>query len=129
MTSRPPHVPPNERAQSVGATGGLPGANADPRTAELAPEEIESTVAAGDMPGDAAPDPADEFGGAAAPDEHDHGLHTGDPGPDDESADGSARVAGRAASAEDEDLRRREGDLDADGGEADAEAATQAGLS
>ena len=94
MTSRTPFVPPNERASSVGATGGLPGANADPRTAELAPEEIESTVAAGDMPGDAAPDPADELGGA-----------------------------------EGEDLRRREGDLDADGGEADAEAATQAGLS
>jgi hypothetical protein len=94
MTSRPPYVPPNERAQSVGATGGLPGANADPRTAELAPEEIESTVAAGDMPGDAAPDPADELGGA-----------------------------------EGEQLGRREGDLDADGGEADAEAATQAGLS
>ena len=98
MTSRPGFVPPNERAQSVGATGGLPGANADPRTAELAPSEIESTVAAGDMPGDAAPDPADELGGAGA-------------------------------SGEGDDLRRREGDLDADGGEADAEAATQAGLS
>ena len=94
MTSRPPYVPPNERASSVGATGGLPGANADPRASELAPIEIESTVAAGDMPGDAAPDPADELGGA-----------------------------------EGEDLRRREGDLDADGGEADAEGATQAGLS
>ena len=91
MTSRNPFVPPDERAQSVGATGGLPGANADPRTAELAPNEIESTVAAGDMPGDAAPDPADELGGATT-DEHDHGLHTGDPGPDDESADGSARI-------------------------------------
>jgi hypothetical protein len=79
MSSRTPFVPPDERASGVGATGGLPGANADPRTAELAPEEIESTVAAGDMPGDAAPDPA--------------------------------------------------GDLDADGGEADAEGATQAGLS
>ena len=99
MTSRTPFVPPNERASSVGATGGLPGANADPRTAELAPEELESTVAAGDMPGDAAPDPADQLGGAA---------------------DGAE---------EGENLRRREGDLDADGGEADAEAATQAGLS
>jgi hypothetical protein len=93
MTSRPPYVPPNERAQTVGATGGLPGANADPRTAELAPDEIESTVAAGDMPGDAAPDPADEFGGA------------GDSVPDVDD------------------------DLDAGGGEADAEAPTQAGLS
>ena len=65
MTSRTPFVPPDERASSVGATGGLPGANADPRTAELAPEEIESTVAGGDMPADAAPDPADELGGAA----------------------------------------------------------------
>jgi hypothetical protein len=141
MTSRPGFVPPKERAQSVGATGGLSGANADPRTAELAPEEIESTVAAGDMRGDAAPDPADELA-AGAPDEHDHGLHTGDPGPDDESADGSARIAGGPPSggqgaagaegsegSEGEDLRRREGDLDADGGEADAEAATQAGLS
>jgi hypothetical protein len=62
MTSRTPFVPPDERASSVGATGGLPGANADPRTAEMAPQEIESTVAAGDMPGDAAPDPADELG-------------------------------------------------------------------
>jgi hypothetical protein len=86
MTSRTPFVPPDERASSVGATGGLPGANADPRTAELAPQEIESTVAAGDAPGDAAPDPG-------------------------------------------EALARREGDLDADGGEADAEADTQAGLS
>ena len=86
MTSRTPFVPPDERASSVGATGGLPGANADPRTAELAPQEIESTVAAGDAPGDSVPDPA-------------------------------------------ESLARREGDLDADGGEADAEAATQAGLS
>jgi hypothetical protein len=92
MTSRPGFVPPNERAQSVGATGGLPGANADPRTAELAPEEIESTVAGGDMPGDAAPDPADELA-AGAPDEHDHGLHVGDPGPEGESADGSARIS------------------------------------
>jgi hypothetical protein len=130
MTSRPGYVPPNERAQTVGATGGLPGANADPRAAELAPNEIESTVAAGDMPGDAAPDPADELAGAAGPDASDHGLHTGDPGPDDESADGSARRAeSMPESAEGEDLRRREGDLDADGGEADTEAATQAGLS
>jgi hypothetical protein len=103
MTSRPGFVPPNERAQSVGATGGLPGANADPRTAEVAPSEIESTVAGGDMPGDAAPDPADEFGAGPGPDEHDHGLHAGDPGPDDESADGSARIAeGSASGAEGE---------------------------
>jgi hypothetical protein len=61
MTHRTPFVPPDERAQSVGATGGLPGANADPRTAEMAPEELESTVAASDLPGDAAPDPADEL--------------------------------------------------------------------
>jgi hypothetical protein len=101
MTSRTPFVPPDERASSVGATGGLPGANADPRTAEMAPQEIESTVAAGDMPGDAAPDPADEFGD----------------------------VGSDAASEQGGDLTRREGDLDADGGEADAEAATQAGLS
>jgi hypothetical protein len=60
MTHRTPFVPPEERAHNVGATGGLPGANADPRTAELAPEEIESTVAAADLPGNAAPDPADE---------------------------------------------------------------------
>ena len=55
-------------------------------------------------------------------------LHAGGTGPDDESADGSARRAD-AASAEGRDLTRREGDLDADGGEADAEASTQAGLS
>jgi hypothetical protein len=59
MTHRTPFVPPDERAHSVGATGGLPGANADPRTAEIAPEEIESTVAAGDPPG-SVPDPAEE---------------------------------------------------------------------
>jgi len=100
MTSRTPFVPPDERASGVGATGGLPGANADPRTAELAPQEIESTVAAGDAPGDAVPDPADTVGDAGGP----------------EAAEGA-------------DLSRREGDLDADGGEADAEAATQAGLS
>ncbi len=94
MTSRTPYVPPEDRAQSVGATGGLPGANADPRTAELAPNEIESTVAAGAMPGGTVPDPAETLTGDAG----------GDPG-------------------------RREGDLDADGGEADAEASTQAGLS
>jgi hypothetical protein len=97
MTSRTPFVPPDERATSVGATGGLPGANADPRTAELAPQEIESTVAAGDAPGSAAPDPADALGGAGGGGDPADGLHTGD--------------------------------LDADGGEADAEAATQAGLS
>jgi hypothetical protein len=61
MTHRTPFVPPDERAHGVGATGGLPGANADPRTAELAPEEIESTVAAADFPGDAVADPADEL--------------------------------------------------------------------
>jgi len=61
MTHRTPFVPPEERAHSVGATGGLPGANADPRTAELAPEEIESTVASADLPGNAAPYPADEL--------------------------------------------------------------------
>jgi hypothetical protein len=51
MTQHTPFVPDDERAHGVGATGGLPGANADPRTAELAPEEIESTVAAGDPVG------------------------------------------------------------------------------
>jgi len=61
MTHHTPFVPDDERATSVGATGGLPGANADPRTAEMAPEELESTVAAGDMPGDAAPDPSAEL--------------------------------------------------------------------
>jgi hypothetical protein len=59
MTHRTPFVPPDERAHSVGATGGLPGANADPRTAETPAEDIESTVAAGDPPG-SVPDPAEE---------------------------------------------------------------------
>jgi hypothetical protein len=36
-------------APSVGATGGLPGANAAPRTAQVTPDEIESTVARGDV--------------------------------------------------------------------------------
>ena len=56
-----PFVPDDQRATGLGATGGLPGANADPRASEVAPEEIESTVAGGDMPGDAVPDPADAF--------------------------------------------------------------------
>jgi hypothetical protein len=60
MTDRTPFVPPDERAHTVGATGGLPGANADPRTAEMAPEDIDSTVAAGDPPG-SVPDPAEEI--------------------------------------------------------------------
>jgi hypothetical protein len=60
MTHRTPFVPPDERAHSVGTTGGLPGANADPRTAEMAPEDLESTVAAGDAPG-SVPDPAEEI--------------------------------------------------------------------
>ena len=59
--SQKPFVPDDERARTVGATGRLPGADADPRTAEVAPQEIESTVAGGDMPGDAAPDPFDEL--------------------------------------------------------------------
>jgi hypothetical protein len=59
MTDRTPFVPPDERAHSVGATGGLPGANADPRTAEMDPGDIDSTVAAGDAPG-SVPDPAEE---------------------------------------------------------------------
>jgi hypothetical protein len=36
-------------APSVGATGGLPGANAAPQTAQVTPDEIESTVARGDV--------------------------------------------------------------------------------
>lgn len=56
-----PFVPEDERAHTLGATGGLPGANADPRAAEMTPDEIESTVAAGDAPGTAAPDPADTY--------------------------------------------------------------------
>jgi hypothetical protein len=60
MTHRTPFVPPDERASGVGTTGGLPGANADPRTAEMAPEDIDSTVAAGNPPG-SVPDPAEEI--------------------------------------------------------------------
>ena len=37
------------RAGSIGATGGLPGDNADPRAAELAPDEIADTVAMADV--------------------------------------------------------------------------------
>ncbi len=92
MTSRTPYVPPDERAQSVGATGGLPGANADPRASEMDPQDLESTVAAGDAPGGTVPDPADELDAAGS---------GGD----------------------------RADDLDADGDEPGAEAATRAGHS
>ena len=53
-----------ERASTVGATGGLPGANADPRTAEVAADELASTLSgqglagAGEGPGDVPEEPS-----------------------------------------------------------------------
>ncbi|MFP5347159.1 MAG: hypothetical protein ACLGIA_09035 [Actinomycetes bacterium] len=35
--------------EGLGKTGGLPGANADPRASELTDQERESTVAGGDV--------------------------------------------------------------------------------
>ncbi len=49
MTQRRQFVPDEERAQSVGATGGLPGANADPRASLVAEDELASTVGRGDV--------------------------------------------------------------------------------
>lgn len=45
-----PDSPPDQpRATSVGATGGLPGDNADPRASELAPDEAADTIAMSDV--------------------------------------------------------------------------------
>jgi hypothetical protein len=37
------------RATSLGATGGLPGANAVPQASELSPDELDDTVNPGDV--------------------------------------------------------------------------------
>ncbi len=49
MTQRRQFVPDEERAHGVGATGGLPGANADPRASLVAEDELASTVGRGDV--------------------------------------------------------------------------------
>jgi len=54
-TSQPNAGQQPERATSVGQTGGLPGANADPRTAEMDDLELQDTVA-GDGSDDDVPD-------------------------------------------------------------------------
>jgi hypothetical protein len=38
-----------QREHSVGATGGLPGANAAPQNSELSDDERDETVSAGDV--------------------------------------------------------------------------------
>jgi hypothetical protein len=43
------------RAHSIGATGGLPGANADPRASRLTADELASTVSRGDPPDPGSP--------------------------------------------------------------------------
>lgn len=50
-----------ERASSVGATGGLPGANADPLASEVADDELALTLSGevvSDGPGDAPEEPS-----------------------------------------------------------------------
>jgi len=59
-----------DRATSLGATGGLPGANAAPRAAELTGDELDGTVATGDVP----TTPIDPAGGVDADDAADHGV-------------------------------------------------------
>ena len=49
MTQHRQFVPEEERAHSVGQTGGLPGANADPRASDVASDELATTVARGDV--------------------------------------------------------------------------------
>jgi hypothetical protein len=49
MTQHRQHVPENERAHGLGATGGLPGANADPRASLVNEDELASTVDRGDV--------------------------------------------------------------------------------
>jgi hypothetical protein len=70
MTQHRQFVPEEERAHSVGQTGGLPGANADPRAAEVQTDELATTVARGDVSDglegiearDVAPDDPDQPG-------------------------------------------------------------------
>ena len=57
----------SEHASSVGQTGGLPGANADPRTALVPEEDLKDTVAMADVAG--ADAGTDEAAGIGDPDE------------------------------------------------------------
>jgi hypothetical protein len=56
----------SQRAASVGSTGGLPGANAAPRTAELAADELDDTVATGASFEDSPPDDSEPVDDAEA---------------------------------------------------------------
>ncbi len=49
MTHHRQFVPDEERAHGVGATGGLPGANADPKASLVNDDELASTVGRGDV--------------------------------------------------------------------------------
>ncbi len=59
-----------ERATSLGATGGLPGANAVPEASELTADELDDTVATGDV----ATTPTDPASDTDADDTVDNGL-------------------------------------------------------
>jgi len=52
--------------QGTGKTGGLPGANADPRTAEVPDDQLRDTVGGGDDAPAPDPDPAAESDDDAA---------------------------------------------------------------
>jgi hypothetical protein len=68
-----PASPPDDATQPAGpgATGGLPGDNADPRASELRDDELDDTVAgtglvAGESPAEAGSTPAGAGGGSPA---------------------------------------------------------------
>lgn len=76
MTQPRQFVPDEERAHSVGATGGLPGANADPRASLVAEDELASTVSRGDVSNGL--EPVDREIEATDPADPDVSGHVGD---------------------------------------------------
>lgn len=94
MTQRQ-FVPDEERAHSVGATGGLPGANADPRTALVAEDELASTVSRGDVSDGL--EPVDREVEATDPADPDVSGHMGDGVLEGAHDDADPMVDGRLA--------------------------------